>query len=127
MWQCTHYLSLTLTNDIIVNCISTTIKTIQIEFSNFLEYRTVLSVWYLNKSFSICLYFLSLPPVLVGFVLLYVYVLYIIVCPLVLFLMAIMLSVLHRYTDSDYPLGIFKLFLSLYLRCKIRQHQKRQC
>jgi hypothetical protein len=29
-----------------------------------------------------------------------------------LFLLAIMLSVLHRLTDSDYPFGIFKLFLS---------------
>ena len=29
----------------------------------------------------------------------------------VLFLLAIVLSVLHRYTDSDYPFGIFKLFL----------------
>ena len=29
----------------------------------------------------------------------------------VLFLLAIVLSVLLRYTDSDYPFGIFKLFL----------------
>jgi hypothetical protein len=29
------------------------------------------------------------------------------------FLLAIVLSVLLRYTDSDYPFGIFKLFLSL--------------
>jgi hypothetical protein len=35
---------------------------------------------------------------------------YILVCPFVLFLLAIMLSVLLRYTDSDYPFGIFKLF-----------------
>jgi len=28
-----------------------------------------------------------------------------------LFLLAIVLSVLLRYTDSDYPFGIFKLFL----------------
>jgi hypothetical protein len=35
---------------------------------------------------------------------------YIVVCPFVLFLLAIVLSVL-RYTDSDCPFGIFKLFL----------------
>jgi hypothetical protein len=29
----------------------------------------------------------------------------------VLFLMAIVLSVLFRFTDSDYPFGIFKLFI----------------
>jgi len=29
----------------------------------------------------------------------------------VLFLLTIVLSVLLRYTDSDYPFGIFKLFL----------------
>jgi len=39
------------------------------------------------------------------------YVLQIVVCSFVLFLLAIVLSVLPRYTDSDYPLGIFKLFL----------------
>ena len=32
------------------------------------------------------------------------YVLYIVVCPFVLFLLAIVLSVLLRFTDSDYPL-----------------------
>jgi len=31
-------------------------------------------------------------------------------CPFVLFLLAIVLSVLLRFTDSDYPFGIFKLF-----------------
>ena len=31
--------------------------------------------------------------------------------PFVLFLLAIVLSVLLRYTDSDYPFGIFTLFL----------------
>ena len=31
----------------------------------------------------------------------------------VLFLLAIVLSVILRYTDSDYPFGIFKLFLSI--------------
>jgi hypothetical protein len=35
----------------------------------------------------------------------------------VLFLLAIVLSVLLRYTDSDYPFDIFKLFL--WLRTKI--------
>ena len=58
---------------------------------------------------------LSSPPGLIGFVLLhlqfYMYVLQIIVCPFVLFLLAIVLSVLLRFTDSDYPFGIFKLFL----------------
>jgi hypothetical protein len=34
-----------------------------------------------------------------------------VVCPFVLFLLAIVLSVLLRFTDSDYPFGIFKLFL----------------
>jgi hypothetical protein len=32
-------------------------------------------------------------------------------CPVVLFLLSIVLSVLLRYTDSDCPFGIFKLFL----------------
>ena len=43
------------------------------------------------------------------------YVLWIAVCPFVLLLLAIVLSVPHRYTDSDYHFGIFKLFL-LYIR-----------
>ena len=34
------------------------------------------------------------------------------VCPFVLFLLVIVLSVLLRYADSDYSFGIFKLFLS---------------
>ena len=34
-----------------------------------------------------------------------------VICPFVLFLLAIVLSVLLRFTDSDYPFGIFKLFL----------------
>ena len=54
---------------------------------------------------------LSSPPVF-RFVLLglyfYMYVVSIVVCPFVLFLLAIVLSVLG-YTDSDYPFGIFKL------------------
>jgi hypothetical protein len=33
--------------------------------------------------------------------------------PLYLFLLAIVLSVLLRYTDSDFPFGIFKLFLDV--------------
>ena len=36
-------------------------------------------------------------------------VLYDVVCPFLLFLLAIVLSVLLRYTDSDYPFGISKL------------------
>ena len=39
-------------------------------------------------------------------------VLWIVVCPFVLFLSAIGLSVLLRYADSDYPFGIFKLRFS---------------
>jgi len=38
------------------------------------------------------------------------YVLLIVVCPFVLFLVAIVLSVLLRYMYSDCPFGIFKLF-----------------
>jgi len=34
-------------------------------------------------------------------------------CPFVLFLLAIVLSVLLRYTDYDYPVGIFQLFLPI--------------
>ena len=41
----------------------------------------------------------------------YMYVLLIVVCPFVLFLLTIVLSVLLRYTNSDYPFGILKLFL----------------
>jgi hypothetical protein len=41
----------------------------------------------------------------------YVYVLLIVVCPFVLFLLTIVLSVLLRYTDSNHLFGIFKLFL----------------
>jgi hypothetical protein len=35
------------------------------------------------------------------------------VCPFVLFLLTIVLSVLLRYRDSDCPFGIFKLFFAL--------------
>jgi len=40
-------------------------------------------------------------------------------CPFVLFLLAIALSVLLRYMDSDYPFGIFKLF---FCRVSVAQH-----
>jgi hypothetical protein len=43
------------------------------------------------------------------------YVLWIVVSPFVLFLLAIVLSVLLRCTDYDYPFSIFKLFLKLSL------------
>jgi uncharacterized protein involved in exopolysaccharide biosynthesis len=33
----------------------------------------------------------------------------------VLFPLAVVLSVLLRFTDSDYPFGIFKLFLKIYI------------
>ena len=48
------------------------------------------------------------------------YVLLIVVCPFVLFLLAIVLSVPFRYTDSDCPFGIFKLFMKylLVVRCR---------
>jgi hypothetical protein len=36
-----------------------------------------------------------------------------VVCPFVLFLLAIVLSIL-RFTDSDYPFGIFKHFLKVF-------------
>jgi hypothetical protein len=36
-------------------------------------------------------------------------------CPFVLFHLAIVLSVLPRYTDSDYTFGIFKLLFLLYV------------
>jgi hypothetical protein len=49
---------------------------------------------------------LSSPPVFSG-----VRITRSLVCPFVLFLLAIVLSVLLRYTVSDCPFGIFKLFL----------------
>ena len=39
------------------------------------------------------------------------YLFQIVVCPFVLFLLAIVLYVFLRYKDSEYPFGIFKLFL----------------
>ena len=41
-----------------------------------------------------------------------------VVCPFVLFLLVIVLSVLLRYADSDYPFGIFKYFL-VYIMTRI--------
>ena len=41
------------------------------------------------------------------------YILSIVVCSFVLFLLTIVLSVLLGYTDSDWHFGIFKLFLEL--------------
>ena len=41
------------------------------------------------------------------------YALLIVVCPFVLFLLAIVLSVPLRYTDYDCPFGIFKLVFVL--------------
>jgi len=35
------------------------------------------------------------------------------VCPFIIFLLAIVLSVLLQYSDSDYPFGIFKLLLQI--------------
>ena len=73
---------------------------------------TVLAWSNINENFRSTLVH---PRFVMGFVLLdlkfYVYVLYIFVCPFVLFLWAIVLSVLLPYTDSDYPFGICKLFL----------------
>ena len=43
----------------------------------------------------------------------YTFALYFVVCPFVLFLLSIALSVPRRYADSDYPVGILKLFLQL--------------
>ena len=50
-------------------------------------------------------------------------------CPFVLFLLAIVLSVLLRFTDYDYPFAIFKLFLScpitkchLFIKLKVRRY-----
>ena len=46
--------------------------------------------------------------------LVYMYVLSIVVCPFVLFLLAIVLSALLRYTVSDCPFSIFKLFFDYF-------------
>jgi hypothetical protein len=42
-----------------------------------------------------------------------------VVCPFVLFLLAIVLSVILRYAESDNPFGIFKLFLHFLFTVKI--------
>ena len=64
---------------------------------------------------------LSSPTVLVVFVLLDLLVLcvcfvgrFVLLTVLYFFLLTIMLSVLLRYTNSDYPFGIFKLFLYMF-------------
>jgi hypothetical protein len=43
------------------------------------------------------------------------YVLQIVVCPFVLLCLVIVLSVLLRYTNSDYAFGMFKLFIDMSL------------
>jgi hypothetical protein len=45
-----------------------------------------------------------------------------VVCPSVLFLLVIVLSVLLRFTDSDYPFGSFKLFLQYILEIYEEMH-----
>ena len=55
----------------------------------------------------------------------YTLALYIVVYPFVLFLLSIALSVPRRYADSDYPVGIFKLFLQLKDKIeRIKHHYK---
>jgi hypothetical protein len=49
-----------------------------------------------------------------------VYSFKIVVCPFVVFLLAMVLYVLLRCTDSDYPFGIFKLFLRKILDIAIQ-------
>jgi hypothetical protein len=44
-------------------------------------------------------------------------VLQIVVCPFVVFCLAIVLSVLFRLTESDDPFGIFKLFFRFSVEC----------
>jgi hypothetical protein len=41
------------------------------------------------------------------------YILLVVVCPFVLFLLDIVLSVLLRYTEYDCPFGIFKIFFQI--------------
>jgi hypothetical protein len=48
------------------------------------------------------------------------YILQIVVCSFVPFLLTIELSVLLRYTNYDYAFGIFKLFLLLFAAFKQR-------
>jgi len=67
----------------------------------------------------------------VGFVLLdllfYEYVFSIVVCPLVLFILTIVLSVLLRYTDSDNPFDIIKLSNHRVLLSLKRKYKKENC
>ena len=63
---------------------------------------------------------LSASPVFSGvgvtpYLVICVFFLQIAVCPFVLFLVAIVLSVLLRYTDSDYPFGIFEILEQILL------------
>jgi hypothetical protein len=58
---------------------------------------------------------------LVSIVVSMVYLLKILVCPFVLVPLAIVLSVLIRYTDSDYPFGIFYIIYNpVMFTCKSR-------
>ena len=45
-----------------------------------------------------------------------------VICAFVPFLLTIVLSILLRFTDSDYPFGIFKLFLLFFFS---RQNKQR--
>jgi uncharacterized membrane protein len=55
---------------------------------------------------------LSSPPVFSGVRVTQSLALCVMFCRSLFVLLAIVLSVLLRFTDSDYPFGIFKLFLS---------------
>ena len=57
---------------------------------------------------------ISPPPVISGVLGTIALVVCFVICPFVLFLLAIVLSVLLRYTDYNYPFGIFKLFRSSF-------------
>ena len=77
------------------------------------RFVTILTRWVplVEQELSILLEHLSSPPVFSGACVTRSLVLCVcFVCPFVIFLLAIVLSVLLRYTDSDYPFGIFKLF-----------------
>jgi hypothetical protein len=51
----------------------------------------------------------------------YLYVLKIVVCPFVLFRLAIVLSLLLRFTDSDYPFGIIELFFAKMILPQVKR------
>ena len=86
-----------------------------------LQHLVVLSVTYLRQ----CIHLIILVVLIFFYIaqmllrLLYIreisllgnIVIKIVVCPFVVFVLTIVLSVLLRYTDYDYPFGIFKLFL----------------